>query len=261
MNFIRFYIVKTCIIFLLLSLQNCDSNCSFCNTESKGSGAIVLTFDDKYISDWLEADSIFSIYNWQATFGVTKYWKLNNTDIEKLKHLQFGGHEIASHGYNHIRSTEYLNNNKIEDYLNEEILPSLNDMRNDGFDISSFVYPYGERSVETDLTLFEYFLVLRGTTGEQIAQKYFVTQSDENMLVFGLGIDNHYDHFTISYILDLLKQANQENFALVLYGHKIADDDTSKYVTSYNTLHKICSFVEQNNMEFLTLRGLVNYNQ
>ncbi len=81
------------------------------------------------------------------------------------------------------------------------------------------------------------------------------------MLVCGLGIDNHYSHFDIDYIMSLLEYVDKENIALILYGHKIADNDTSKYVTSYNTLNEICSYVQQHNMEFLTLKELVAFNR
>ena len=262
MKFNGSIIINTFLIFLLLLLFSCDSICNFCNTESKGSGAIVLTFDDKYISDWFTADSIFSIYEWKATFCVTQYGTLTEVEKQKLLTLQDNGHEIASHGNKHLQATEYLYDHTMEDYTNEEILPSLKSMGDDGIDIFSFVYPYGSRSVETDLTLFNYFAVLRGSTWKRPtinSQKCFVHTGTEQMIVYGIGIDSYYDHFSTDFILRLLKYANQEDLALIFYGHKITNDDTSKYVTSYNTLHNICNFAQQNDMEFLTLKDLVEF--
>lgn len=263
MKFSRIIIVRPCLIFLLLTLINCNFISNFCNTESKGPGAIVLTFDDKYIRDWYTADSIFSIYDWKATFCVTAYGTLTENEKLKLMMLQNNGHEIASHGNKHLRATEYLSDHTMEEYTNEEILPSLNSMEYDGINISSFVYPYGSRSVEADVTLFNYFSVLRSTTWKHStvsSQKCFINKGTEEMIVYSLGIDSHYEHFSIDFFLSLLKYANQEDLALILHGHKIADNDTSKYVTSYNTLNEICNYAQQNGMEFLTLRELVNFN-
>jgi len=242
---------------------SCDFICDVCYTESKGSGAVVLTFDDKYIDEWFSADSIFSDYNWKATFCVTKYGTLTDDEKQKLITLQNNGNEIASHGSKHLRATEYLTNHTMSEYVNEEILPSLSSMKNDGIDVSSFVYPYGSRSVETDLTLFNYFSVLRGTTWKHStmnSQKCFVNIGTEEMIVYSLGLDNHYEHYSKDFFLNLLKYANQENLALVLYGHKIAYNDSSQYVTSFKILHDICSYAQENGMEFLTLRDLTEFN-
>jgi peptidoglycan-N-acetylglucosamine deacetylase len=253
---------KSFLIVLPLVFISCDFICDVCYAESKGPGAVVLTFDDKYINEWFSADSVFSGYDWKATFCVTKYGTLTEDEKQKLMALQDNGHEIASHGSKHLRATEYLSEHTMKNYLNEEIFPSLNSMVNDGMDISSFVYPYGSRSVETDLSLFKYFSVLRSTSWKHStinSQKCFVKKGSDEMMVYGLGMDSHYDYFSADFILSLLKYANQEDLAVILYGHNIAIDDTSKYVTSYKTLHDICSFAQQNEMQFLTLRDLVEY--
>ena len=253
-------ITKILILFLLL-LVSCNSE--FWSTESDGVGAVVLTFDDKYIDEWYTADSIFSFYDWKATFCVTAYGKLTEKEKLKVLLLQNHGHEIASHGTNHINASDYLLNNSIDDYLNIEIFPSLNQMKNDGLDITSFVYPGGVRSVELDLVLFDYFTVLRGTTYDKLSAKsksHFLIRGDKELLVCGLGIDNHYAHFDIDYIKSLIDYAHNEKIALILYGHKIADNDKSEYITSYDTITDICKYVQQKEMEFLTLKELENFN-
>ena len=263
MKFSRIIIVKPCLIFLLLTLINCNSISNFCNTGSNGPGAIVLTFDDKYINEWFTADSIFSIYDWKATFCVTAYGTLTENEKLKLIMLQNNGHEIASHGTNHYNALSYLSHNSIEEYIKNEILPSLNEMKIDGLNITSFAYPGGVRSVEVDLALFDYFSVLRGTTYDRISAKsksHYLIRGEKELLVCGLGIDNHYEHFDIDYIISLLEYAANEGIAVIFYGHKIADDDISSYVTSYDTLDKICKYAQEKGMEFLTLRELTDFN-
>lgn len=261
MKFSRIIIVQLCLIFLLLTLINCNFISNFCNTELKGPGAIVLTFDDRHIDEWYKADSIFSNYNWKATFCVSAYGTLTENQKLKLLSLQNNGHEIASHGTHHYNALEYLSNHSTDEYIKNEILPSLNEMQKDGLNITSFAYPGGVRSVELDLALFDYFSVLRGTTYGKISAKsksHYLIKGEKELLVCGLGTDNHHSDSDIDYFINLLEYADKENIALILYGHKI--NDTSKDVTSYNTLNEICNYAQEKGMEFLTLRELVNFN-
>lgn len=254
--------INTCIILLLL-LSGCDKIFNICDDEHKGPGALVLTFDDRHIDEWFIADSIFSIYDWKATFCVSAYGTLTENEKLKLNVLQINGHEIASHSTHHYNALSYLSDNSMEEYIKNEILPSLNEMKIDGLNITSFVYPGGVRSVELDLALFDYFSVLRGTTYNKISTEsgsHFLIRGRNKLLVFGLGIDNHYAHFDIDYILSLLEEAAHEGIAVIFYGHKIADDDISSYVTSYDTLDKICKYAQEKGMEFLTLRELTDFN-
>lgn len=254
--------IKICFV-LLLMLYGCDNLLNICDYEPKGNGAVVLTFDDKYVNEWYSADSIFSNYNWKATFCVTSYNTLTENEKLKLRTLQNNGNEIASHGTKHYNAIEYVSNHSMEDYIDYEILPTLNEMKEDGLNITSFVYPGGVRSVELDLTLFDYFSVLRGTTYNKISSKsksHYLKRGDIELLVCGLGIDNHYEHFDIDYILSLIEYAANNGIAVIFYGHRIADDDSSSYVTSYETLEKICTYAQEKGVEFLTLKELLNFN-
>jgi len=156
MEFNNIYNFAVFLILLPLLLINCGLINNYCDTGASGYGAIVFTFDDKYIQEWFQANSIFSKYDWKTTFCVTKYGTLSDDEKQKLMTLQNNGHEIASHGNKHLRAAEYLSAHTMEDYINEEILLSLSSMEDEGIDISSFVYPYGSRTVETDLTLFNF---------------------------------------------------------------------------------------------------------
>ena len=138
MNLLKLVINNTYII-LLLFLCSCEKIFDICVDENNGPGAIVLTFDDRYIDDWYAADSIFSFYNWRATFCVTDYGKVSEEEKQKLLELQSNGHEIAHHGYKHFNATEYLSNHTMEEYIQNEISPSLDLMTNDGLNINSFV--------------------------------------------------------------------------------------------------------------------------
>lgn len=256
-------VFRVFILLIFFTHFGCKSIFSdYCDTQN-GKGAVVLTFDDKYIDGWYTADSIFSKDNWKATFCVTAYSTLSEQEKYKILKLQNNGNEIALHGNRHYNALEYLSDHSMEEYLENEIFPSLDQMTTDGLRITSFVYPGGVRSVELDLTLFDYFPVLRGTTYDKLSSKsgsHFLNQGSNNLLVYGLGIDNHYEHFNIEYIFELIDYAQNENIAVIFYGHNIADDDITDYVTSYNTIKEICQYVNEKGMDFLTLSDLINYN-
>ena len=256
------FVLVSALLLVTLIINACDKIFDICD-DFQGPGAIVLTFDDKHVDEWYLADSIFSNYDWKATFCVTAYDKLTENKKLKLMTLQNNGHEIASHGTKHENAKEYLSNNSMKEYIKNEILPSLNEMKMDGLNITSFVYPGGVRSIELDLELFDYFSVLRGTTYNKLSSKsksHFLTRGENELLVCALGIDNHYEHFDIDYIISLLDYAANEGIAVIFYGHNIGDDDNSSYVTSYDTLDKICNYAQEKGMEFLTLKDLVEFN-
>ena len=63
-----------------------------------------------------------------------------------------------------------------------------------------------------------------------------------------------------NHIRQALGYAANEGIAVIFYGHKIDDDESSSYVTSYDTLDKICQYAQNRGMEFLTLRELTEFN-
>lgn len=220
---------------------------------------IVLTFDDYFIDNWLKADSIFSKYHWKATFCVSKFPELSKKIKKKLLILQNNGNEIAFHGTHHERASFYIQKNTLQNYIDYEITPGLKEMEDYGLDISSFAYPGGVRDGLTDKILLNYFSVLRGTTYNALPPSQhncFINCDKNSNLVFAIGIDSHYEHFSIEYIESLLDYAKDEDKIIVFYGHSIEDKENKEYVTSYNTLTKICDFAVKNDLKFYTLSDL-----
>ncbi len=238
---------------------------SFCSHSSEppviieNNGGVILTFDDNSVSDWLKADSIYSLKNWKATFCIAKFPELDESDRQGIVALQNNGNEIAFHGTHHVRAAWYIRDHSVQEYLDYEILPGLNLMKSYGLNIRSFAYPGGVRNTLSDSALFNYFKVLRGTTffnGSPEEQNCYTTLNNGDSLVFALGLDNHYEHMHLDYIYELLSYAKRENKIILFYGHRILDDDTTRYVTSYHTLNFITAFVKENKMKYYTLSEL-----
>lgn len=223
-------------------------------------GGVVLTFDDYYISNWLEVDSVFQYSDWKATFCITKYHTLSEEDKNGIKYLQNEGHEIAFHGTNHINVKTYLNTHSIQEYLEYEIIPDLIMMKTDGLDVKTFAYPYGARNEKSDSALAQYFEIIRGTAYNTFAEmkqkRQFLDKSVENYMVFGEGIDKNYQHFSEELVDSILAYIRDNNKIVIFYSHKVKESPTENYVTDYQTLKKIIDFVNNNNLKFYTLNEI-----
>lgn len=218
-------------------------------------GGIILSFDDHHVTDWYNADAVLNKYHWKATFNVSNFASLDNKDIEKLKILQSKGHEIASHGNNHLSATEFISSQAIYKYLDTEVLPSIKAMTDQGLKVSSFAYPFGERVKKIDKVLLEHFIMLRGTTYSKKAPSIHNNYANGSRVVFGLGIDQNYGN-DINYILRMLRYAKDNNKIAVFYGHHIQQGNPTGYVTAYRTLETICQYVKENKMRFFALKDL-----
>ena len=243
------------ICLLFLSVSSCDR---FWNDalESTPGGGVILTFDDYYTQDWYNVDHVLSQYNWKATFFVSNLDLLNKEDIERLKTLQSEGHEIGSHSYSHLNAKKFVSSHTPAEYIDTDILPSINALKNDGFVVSSFAYPFGDRTEELDKALLKYFKMIRGTTYGKKPPSEQNNFANGSRVVYGLGIDKSYGN-DIDYILELLQYAKEHNKIAVFYGHHVTqEDDPPEYTSNYKTLEAICKFIVKNNMRFMTMKEL-----
>ena len=219
---------------------------------------IVLTFDDRAVESWYSARDLFKKYDAKATFFVTKYHKLNQEKIEMLKNLKQDGHEVGSHGLNHIRATTFIKENSLKAYLSQEILPTVELMNIDGLGPTSFAYPYGSRKKEIDKALLEEFNIIRGTAPTKKVKikdqdLAYCTSGRGNKLVFGVGIDGIYEN-TVKDILDGIDRAKKNGEILTLYAHKIVEvENKEKYVVGRDKIETILKYAADNGMKFYTI--------
>ena len=54
----------------------------------------------------------------------------------------------------HFRGPVYVEQRGLDSYMSDEIQPSIDHLRDDGFTISTFAYPYGSRTDETDRAIW-----------------------------------------------------------------------------------------------------------
>ncbi len=245
------------LLLIPIILISCSKNDEI-NSLPKYQAGVVLTLDDDYVYEWEMAQDILKNYSWKATFCVSKVNQFSPEKIVILKALENYGHEIAGHSLNHINAVEYSNSYGVEAYFNNEISPMMSIMNANSFAIKSFAYPYGARNNSIDTKLFSTFNILRGTTYGALNPNIQNCYYNNSNLVYGLGIDSSYSHFSISYFIKLLEYAKLNHKILILYAHKPVLTANASYQTDMNTLIQICNYVNQNNMKFYKLSELYN---
>jgi peptidoglycan/xylan/chitin deacetylase (PgdA/CDA1 family) len=122
---------------------------------------VALSFDDHSVMDWVSARPLFAKYGARITFFVSRYAALTDADRAGLKVLAADGHDIEAHSVRHLRAPDYVENHGLAAYLRDEVDPSIEVMRNDGFDIRAFAYPFGARTGEIDRAIARRVPVLR----------------------------------------------------------------------------------------------------
>ena len=241
------------LILVSLSLTSC-----FLDAGSDAHGGVVITFDDRYVENWVWADSVLANYEWKATFCVSAPQGLTDTQFADLRDLKASGHEIAGHGVAHRNAVDYVAENGMDAYLRDEILPMINTMKTEAIEPSSFAYPYGTHSQEIDDTLLTYFKILRSTTYTWSNPEEQSCYYENDPLVNGLGTDGAASEYRTNYFLGLLEYARENQKILIVYAHRPVAEVTGANQTDIRTLTAICNYIRMNNMRFYTLSELVD---
>jgi len=254
-QFMKGLFIKNILISLVFTLFSCHNKKA--NPKPYQAG-VILSFDDAYVDEWFKADSVLKKYNWKGTFCTCRIDSIGAPQIKKLLQLQKEGHEIAGHGYHHYNAVKFVATNGIDNYLQQEIDPMMTSMKKKGFNVSSFAYPYGERSDDLDKALSPTYKIIRGRAfcGDLPEKEGCYFRNSKYLYAF--DIDNSHIHFSIPYLLELLDDAKKKNKILVLCSHKPVTEVTDNYQTKIETLEFICKYMKINDMKFYTMSDLDN---
>ncbi|MCK4530879.1 MAG: polysaccharide deacetylase family protein [Candidatus Marinimicrobia bacterium] len=248
--------MKRIIIISILILVILAISCSHIEDVTVPNGGVVITLDDHHFINWCQVDSLLKKYNWKASFCVSLIGSRSDLDIQRMHELYEIGHEISGHGYMHVHSVLYVATHGMEKYLEDEIIPMMDYFDAESLNVRSFSYPHGSRNNFTDNELLDYFDILRATSnGVRTVEKskcYF----DGSPIVYSLGLDDHFSHYSEEYFIDLLTYAHEEGKIIIFHGHKPVETVTGKYQVSFQTLDMICKYAYDNNMNFYTLSDL-----
>lgn len=218
-----------------------------------------LTFDDYGVNSWYSMRDTYLKYNVKATFFVSHFHTLSTEEINKLKTLENDGHEIGCHTFDHegIGRDYNYDSNRINEYLNKQIIPALNNMKNEGFNPVSLAYPYGERNNEYDNAVKAYFPYLRTTASDDNRKLFqleeiFHKKGKPYSILAGDGIDNHYNN-DIDEIREAFIKARENGEIITLYGHRV-EDDNSSYAISPQKLKDIIKTAQEVGLKFYTFK-------
>jgi hypothetical protein len=125
---------------------------------------VALSFDDSYIADWVSGSDLYARYGARLTFFIAYYHQLRAEQKAALHELERAGHAIEAHGVAHLRAPLYVEQKGLGAYLADEAVPSITRMRDDGFEVTSYAYPYGARTSEIDRAVLEHVSLVRSVS-------------------------------------------------------------------------------------------------
>tara|TARA_E500000305_G_scaffold111956_2_gene130349 strand:- start:85418 stop:86215 length:798 start_codon:yes stop_codon:yes gene_type:complete len=258
------FLIPLLCLFLITSISQAAENPTTA-AKSFRSG-VVLTFDDRYVDQWVQQIPLFKKYDAHATFFVDHFYLLKPAQIAGLKKLQDAGHAIGSHSVNHIKAVDYVRTKGMKAYLQNEIDPSVKRLTAAGFPPTAFAYPNSSRSEEIDTALLKTFRHLRGGTGLTAGQrmrdlKALFTPVDQiagRGCLIGTGIDyagteKRPDYLTE--IKDAMDHAKQRGEIVVFYAHNISDKGPGHHL-SPKALEEILAHAQQIGLPTLTYDDL-----
>jgi hypothetical protein len=111
---------------------------------------IALMFDDWHTKTWVESMPLLDRYGAKVTLFVARYAGMSETARHQLAQLAAAGHDIEAHGVLHLRGPIVVEERGLRTYLDEEVLPSIELLRADGYEVVSFAYPFGAHTAEMD---------------------------------------------------------------------------------------------------------------
>lgn len=119
-------------------------------------GALAFAFDDDHVGAWMAGRDVYATYGVHLTFFVTRYAELQDSERADLKQLAAEGHDIEAHSVTHQRGPLYVEQHGLGAYLDDEVDPSIDLLVKDGYAVTTYAYPFGARTDETDRAILKH---------------------------------------------------------------------------------------------------------
>lgn len=125
---------------------------------------VALSFDDAYVDHWHAGLDLYAQYGARLTFFVAYYDQLDDNERAVLRDLVTLGHAVEAHSVDHLRAPLYVEQHGLTAYLRDEAFPSIDWLRQDGFDVTTYAYPYGARTSQIDAAMLERVPLVRSVS-------------------------------------------------------------------------------------------------
>ena len=126
---------------------------------------ICLSFDDTEVDAWFALRDVLARHAAHVTFFVTEYAQFSNDGRAELHQLYAEGNSIEAHGVNHAYANAYIPAYGLQAYIDNEIQPSIDILRADGFTPVAYAHPGGAHTRELDDALAERIAITRSISG------------------------------------------------------------------------------------------------
>jgi peptidoglycan/xylan/chitin deacetylase (PgdA/CDA1 family) len=124
-------------------------------------GGIAMSFDDAHVPQWFSGRPMFQQYSARLTFWIAYYDTYTKDDKSNLVQLAGDGHAVEAHTVRHQRAPEYVEQYGVDAWMSDEVQPSIDQLRADGYTVDAFAYPYGSRTDETDKAVLDQVKIVR----------------------------------------------------------------------------------------------------
>lgn len=128
-------------------------------------GGLALAFDDNSVEEWLGIRDLLNSHHAHVTFFVCRYSMLTDAERAGIDQLAADGHDIQPHTVTHPHALDYLKDHTVQEYVDNEALPSMDVLRAAGYPPTAFAYPFGEHNDALDQALIPYVDKLRVSPG------------------------------------------------------------------------------------------------
>ena len=219
-------------------------------------GYIALTFDDSSVANWYDNLPMLESFGIKATFYVAHYHSLTSEDKLRLKMMSESGHEIAYQTTNHENLVRLLYSSRDGmEKVETEINTDLELMRQDGFIVTDFAYPYGAHNDVLNRKLLQTFRTVRAMTNQTNFYQSLATESgSEKQVLFGTHVDNQ-TFLSNSDLGRLLTFAKQRKACAILVAHQINEPRSKNQITT-EKIKQIAQKARELNLRFITIADL-----
>lgn len=243
------------ILAILLGLASCT------NPKSQAKGGIIFSFDDNSIEEWHAILPLLDAYSIKATFFISMPQTLNEEQWRLLKAIEDKGHEIGCHSLNHLNAAEF--DSIPTEYLRQEVLPALQILKEKGFDVTSFAYPFGNSTKTTDSILKQEFSFIRKANWNYLDttlnayNSIFISSFHPNLVTDAMGLDNNYN-INLNSFESAIIRAVENKEVVVFYAH-IPNNSNLPYTINPIYLEELFGKVAMHNIKSLTPKELKTF--
>lgn len=134
--------------------------------DGPGGAGVAFAFDDDFVDGWVnDIVPLLEAHHARTTFFVTRWYELSPDQQAGITQLAADGYDLEAHSHDHVDATEYVHEHSLDDYLDDQVLPSLQIMNDAGYHPTSFAFPFGSTTPEITAAVLEHVQRVRTTPG------------------------------------------------------------------------------------------------